>query len=87
MELKLLSLLTVLSTAVTATVLSTAVTAVVAVYLFTGPGYAIELAIVSLTALAAWLRWSFRTLPNQRQLVAPYIIFIVATLAMNTGRD
>ena len=77
MESKLLSLLTVLSTTVTA---------VVVVYLFTGPGYAIELAIVSMTALAAWLRWSFREPPNQRQLVAPYILVIVATLAMNTGR-
>jgi hypothetical protein len=36
--------------------------------------------------LAAWLRWSFRELPNQRQLVAPYILVIAATLAMNTGR-
>jgi hypothetical protein len=77
MESKLLSLLTVLSTAITA---------VVVVYLFTGPGYAIELAIVSLAALAAWLRWSFREPLDQRQLVAPYILVIVATLAMNTGR-
>jgi hypothetical protein len=51
MESKQLSLLTVVSTAVTV---------VVVVYLFTGPGYAIELAIVSLSAPAAWLRWSFR---------------------------
>ena len=41
------------------TVLSTAITSVVVVYLFMGLGYAIELAIVSLAALAAWLRWSF----------------------------
>jgi hypothetical protein len=77
METKLPSLLTVLSIAITA---------VVAVYLFTGAGYAIELAVVSLTALAAWLRWSFRELPSQRQLVGPYILVIVTALAMNTGR-
>ena len=44
MESKLTSLLTLLSTAITA---------VVVVYLFSGPGYAIELAVVSLAALAA----------------------------------
>jgi hypothetical protein len=77
MESKLLPLLTVLTTAITI---------VVVVYLFTGPGYAIELAVVSLAALAAWLRWSFREPPDQRPLVAAYILVIVATLAMNTGR-
>src|SRR5262245_32280877 len=77
MESKLLSLLTVLSIAITA---------VVVVYLFTGPGYAIELAAVSLTALSAWLRWSFREPLDQRRLVAPYILVIVATLTMTTGR-
>ena len=68
------------------TVLTTAITAVVVVYLFTGLGYAIELAIVSLAALAAWLRGSFREPPDQRSLVGPYILAIVATLTMNTGR-
>jgi len=77
MESKLLPLLTVLTTAITI---------VVVVYLFTGQGYAIEFAVVSLAALAAWLRWSFREPPDQRPLVAPYILAIVATLAMNTGR-
>src|SRR4051794_21247886 len=77
MESKLTSVLTVLSIAISA---------VVAVYLFAGAGYAIELAVVSLTALAAWLRWSCREPLDQRQLVAPYILVIVATLAMNTGR-
>ena len=77
MESKLVPLLTVLTTAITI---------VVVVYLFTGQGYAIELAVVSLAALAAWLRWSFREPLDQRPLVTPYILAIVATLAMNTGR-
>jgi len=47
MESKVTSLLTVLSIAITT---------VVAMYLFTGPGYAIELSAVSLLALAGWLQ-------------------------------
>lgn len=66
-------------------ILSTGITAVVAVFLFTGLGYAIELALVSLLALAGWLRWQ-QPEPAGRRLVAPYILIIVCTLVLNTGR-
>ena len=68
------------------TVVSIGVTAVVALYLFIGPGYAIELAVVSLLALSGWLRFSFREAPSQDSLVAPYILIIVFTLVLNTSR-
>jgi hypothetical protein len=67
MESKLISLLTVLSIVITT---------VVAVYLFIGAGYAIELTVVSLLAFGAWLRFSFRDVPSQDTLVAPYILII-----------
>jgi hypothetical protein len=68
------------------TVLSIVITTVVAVYLFAGLGYAIELAIVSLLAFGAWLRFSFRDLPSQDTIVAPYILIIVLSLILNTSR-
>lgn len=77
MESKLTSLLTVLSIAITA---------VVAAYLITGLGYAIELTIVSLLALGAWLWCSFRDLPTQDNVVARYILIIVLSLVLNTIR-
>jgi hypothetical protein len=77
MESKLTSLLTVLSIVITT---------LVAAYLFTGPGYAIELTAVSLLALGGWLRFSFRDLPSQDTIVAPYILIIVLSLALNTSR-
>src|SRR5262245_6748084 len=77
MESKVTSLLTVLSIAITT---------IVAAYLFTGPGYAIELSAVSLLALAGWLRFSFRDQPSQDHIVAPYILIIVLSLALNTSR-
>jgi len=68
------------------TVLSIVITTVVAAYLFTGPGYAIELTAVSLLALGGWLRFSFRDLPSQDHIVAPYVLIIVLCLALNTSR-
>jgi hypothetical protein len=67
-------------------VLSIAITTVVAAYLFTGAGYAIELTVVSLLALAGWLRFSFRDVPSQDKIVAPYILIIVLSLILNTSR-
>jgi len=77
MESKLTSVLTVLSIAIST---------VVAAYLFAGAGYAIELAVVSLLALGGWLRFSFRELPSQDTIVAPYILIIVLSLVLNTSR-
>jgi len=77
MESKLTSLLTVLSIVITT---------VVAVYLFTGPGYAIVLTVVSLLALGGWLRFSFREAPSQDTIVAPYILIVVLILVLNTSR-
>ena len=68
------------------TVLSIDITTVVAAYLFTGPGYAIELTVVSLLALAGWLRFSFRDVPSQDTIVAPYILIIVLMLVLNASR-
>lgn len=67
------------------TVLSTAISTSVGVFLFAGPGYAIELALVSLLALVGWLRWP-QPEPPGRRLVAPYILIIVCKLVLNTGR-
>jgi hypothetical protein len=67
-------------------VLSIVITTVVAVYLFAGLGYAIELAVVSLLAFGAWLRFSFRDVPSQDTIVAPYILIIVLSLILNTSR-
>jgi len=68
------------------TVLSIMITTLVAAYLFTGPGYAIELAVVSLLALGGWLRFSFRETPSQDTIAAPYILIIVLSLILNTSR-
>src|SRR6266508_4902060 len=68
------------------TVLSIAISTVVAAYLFAGAGYAIELAVVSLLALGGWLRFSFRELPSQDTIVAPYILIVVLILVLNTSR-
>ena len=62
------------------------ITTLVAAYLFTGPGYAIELAVVSLLALGGWLRFSFRETPSQDTIAAPYILIIVLSLILNTSR-
>jgi hypothetical protein len=77
MESKLTSLLTVLSIVITT---------VVAVYLFIGAGYAIELTVVSLLAFAGWLRFSFRDVPSQDKIVAPYTLITVLSLILNTSR-
>jgi hypothetical protein len=68
------------------TVLAIAITTVVAAYLFTGPGYAIELTVVSLLALGAWLRFSLHQAPSQDAIVAPYTLVIVLSLLLNTSR-
>ncbi len=66
--------------------LSIVITTVVAVYLFAGLGYAIELSVVSLLAFARWLRFSFRDVPSQDTIVAPHILIIVLSLILNTSR-
>lgn len=69
-----------------ATVIAFVITALLGVFIVTGPGYTIELAIVSALALAGWLRFSYRRLPAQVPVVAPYILAIVLYLVLATCR-
>jgi hypothetical protein len=68
------------------TLIAVAITATVAISIDVGPGPGLELAIVTILALACWLGFSFRDLPSQDKIVAPYILAIVLNLILNTCR-
>lgn len=68
------------------TVGAVGITALVATFINVGPGPGIELALVSVLALACWLGFSFRDALSQEKIVAPYILAIVVNLLLNSSR-
>ncbi len=68
------------------TVIAVIITALVATYIHVGSGPCIELALVSILALTCWLRFSFHDQASQDKIVTPYIVSIVLSLVLNTGR-
>jgi hypothetical protein len=77
MQSKLASLLTVIAFAVST---------LCAVYIAIGAAMCIGLAVVSVLALACWLRFSSREPLSQDGIVAPYIMMVVLNLLLNTCR-
>jgi hypothetical protein len=77
MQSKLASLLTIIAFAVTT---------LCAAYIVVGAALCVGLAVVSVLALACWLRFSYRELSSQDGIVAPYIIVVVLNLMLNTCR-
>jgi hypothetical protein len=68
------------------TIIAFTVTALSASYIDVGPALCIELAVVSVLALACWLRFSFREPLPQDTVVAPYLLVVVLNLLLNTCR-
>lgn len=66
------------------TVLSTAITAVVSAHVLVGPGAALGLAVICAIAFVAWLGMT-RT-ERVESVVGPYLLAIVAILILNTCR-
>ena len=77
MESRLTSLLTVVSIAITV---------LVGTYLGVGPGPSLALSVITLLALAGWLRFSASEISARSKAVAPYILVVVLLLALNTCR-
>jgi hypothetical protein len=77
MDSKLASLLTIV------VVMSTTLAAS---YIVVAPVLCIGLAVVSVLALAGWMRFSFREPRSQETIVAPYILVVLLNLVLNTGR-